>query len=100
MRKYKIITAPYLSDMILEHVRFIFRVSIPAAKRFRTEFAELTRRTAENLYQFPILEDPNLPRDTYRKALFAKWYKAVFYVDGDTVYIDAVVDGRRDYNKS
>ena len=90
----------YPSDMILEHIRFISRVSVSAAKRVRTEFAELTCRISENLYQFHVLEDPNLPRDTYRKALFAKWYKAVFYADGDTVYIDAVVDGRRDHNKS
>lgn len=96
MNKYKVITAPYLGDMILEHVRFIARVSVPAAKRFRAEFATLTRRIAETPYQFPILDDPNLPPDTYRKALFAKWYKAIFYVDGDNVYIDAVVDGRRD----
>ena len=100
MKKYKIITAPYLSGMILEHVHFISRVSIAAAKRFRTEFADLTRRISENPYQFPVLEDPNLPHDTYRKALFAKWYKAIFYVDGDIVYIDAVVDGRQHRNNS
>lgn len=96
MRKYKVNTAPYLGDMILEHVRFISRVSVPAAKRFRSEFAELMHRIAENPYQFPGLDDPDLPPDTYRKALFAKWYKAIFYVDGDCVYIDAIVDGRRD----
>lgn len=100
MGKYKVVAAPHLSGMILEHVRFISRVSVPAAKRFRAEFAELSRRMSENPYQFPPLDDPNLPRDTYRKALFAKWYKAVFYVEGDTVYIDAVVDGRRDHNQS
>lgn len=97
MSKYKVITAPHLGDMILEHVRFIARVSVPAAKRFRAEFAVLIRRIAENPYQFPSLDDPNLLPDTYRKALFAKWYQAIFYVDGDNVYvyIDAVVDGRR-----
>lgn len=96
MSRYKVIAAPYLNGMLLEHVRFISRVSVPAAKRFRREFAELTERLAENPYQFPVLEDPNLPRDTYRKALFAKWYRAVFFVEGDCVYIDAVVDCRRD----
>lgn len=95
MRNYKVITAPYLSGMLLEHTRFISNVSVPAAKRFRAEFAELIRRIGENPYQFPALDDPKLPRDTYRKALFAKWYMAVFYVEGDLVYIDAVVDGRR-----
>lgn len=32
--------------------------------------------------------------------IIAKWYKAVFYVEGDIVYIDAVVDGCRDHSKS
>ena len=95
MRKYEVIAAPYLDEMLLEHIRFISRVSVPAARRFRAEFAELIRRLGENPYQFPVYDDPNLPSDTYRKALFARWYKAVFVVEGNCVYIDAVIDGRR-----
>lgn len=94
MAKYEVILNARLDQMLLKHAEFISRVSIPAAKRFRQEFAEVVRRLSENPYQFPTYDDPNLPPDTYRKAIFAKWYKAVFSVEGHTVYLDAVVDGR------
>lgn len=98
MSRYKIITAPYLDEMLLTHIAFIARVSIPAARKYREEFAEIVRRLAENPYQFPVCEDANLQPGQYRKALFAKWYQAIFYVGGDTVYLDAVIDGRSDKN--
>lgn len=91
---YKVIAASYLNDMLLKHMQFIALVSLPAAKRFRKEFEELTKQLAENPYIFPVLEDPNLPGDTYRKALSAKWYRAVFYIEGNRVYVEAVVDCR------
>ena len=41
--------------------------------------------------------DPNLPEDIYHKAIFAKWYKALFMIDTNSriVYLDAVVDCRQ-----
>ena len=97
MAKYKVILDPGLDKMLLKHAQFLSRVSLPAVKRFRQEFKEILRRLEENPYQFPLYDDPNLPPDTYRKAIFAKWYKAVFCVDDHTVCLDAVVDGRMDY---
>lgn len=97
--KYKVIVARRIHTMLLQHAEFIAQVSIPAAKRFREEFADVLNRLSTNPLQFPLYEDPNLPRDIYRGALFAKWYKAVFLVSGDTVYLDAVVDCRAETNR-
>ena len=72
------------------------RVSIPAAKRFRREYAAILDALEQTPLQFPLDTDPNLPDGMYHKALFAKWYKALFTVEGTTVYLDAVVDCRRD----
>jgi len=94
--EYKVILAPGLDQMLLKHTRFIAQVSIPAAKRFRNEFEQIIERLSENPYQFPTVDDPSLPYNTYRKALFARWYQAIFYVDGKTVFLDAVLDGRMD----
>lgn len=58
------------------------------------DFEAIICRLSENPYQFPSCDDPNLA-DTYRKAIFAKWYKIIFSVEDDTVYVDAVVDGRQ-----
>ena len=40
-----------------------------------------------------------MPEGQYRKAIFAKWYKALFMVEDQTVYLDAVVDGRMDVKR-
>ena len=49
----------------------------------------------ENPFQYPVDTDPNLPEGMYRKALFSRWYKALFIVENKTVYLDAVVDCRQ-----
>ena len=96
MSKNKVILGSRVDAMLLRHVEFLARVSIPAAKRFREEFKKVVRDMADNPYQFPYEADMNLPADTYRKALFAKRYKALFLLEGETVYLDAVVDCRQD----
>lgn len=96
MEKYNIILSSRVDGMLMRHVSFLARVSLPAAKRFRAEFGELLKRIAENPFQFPVETDPNLPNGMYRKALFAKRYKALFTVEEKTVFLDAVVDCRQD----
>ena len=59
---------------------------------------ELLERLEQNPMQFPVEEDLNLPSGQYRSALFAKRYKAVFMVEGSTVYLDAVLDCRQDHS--
>lgn len=94
MNKFKVIFDPALDQMLLQHTEFISRVSVPAAERFLDEFEAVIQRLSENPYQFPSCDDINLA-DTYRKAVFAKWYKMIFSVEDDAVYVDAVVDGRQ-----
>lgn len=93
---YKVLLAKSVDEMLLRHTEFISRVSIPAAEQFLAEFEEVVGQLKTAPAQFPWDTNPNLPEHTYRKALFAKWYKAVFSIDEDkqAVFLDAVVDGR------
>lgn len=96
MKPYTVILASRVDGMLLRHVEFLARVSLPAAKQFRKEFASLLEELRQNPYQFPWETDPNLPEHVYRKALFFKRYKALFTVEESNVYLDAVVDCRQD----
>ena len=87
MPKYLVRFHPRIKMQLAQHAEVIARVSVPTARRFRSEFALVLEQLAKNPYQFPYYDDPNLPPERYRKCLFAKWYKA------------AVVDGRSDYQK-
>ena len=69
---------------------------VSAAKRMTAEFAKVLDTLEQNPFQFPAETDYNLPDGAYRKALFSKWYKVIFSVSGDTVYLDAVLDCRQD----
>lgn len=96
MAKYEIIFSSRVDRMLTNHISFLARVSLPAARKLRNDFADVLKRMAENPYQFQVDTDLNLPEDMYRKALFGKRYKALFTVEGQTVYLDAVVDCRQD----
>lgn len=96
MAKYKVRFNPRIQRQLEQHAEFIAHVSKSAALNFRTEFFDILHRLEENPFQFPCYDDPNLPPDTYRKAIFAKWYKAVFSIENETVYVDAIMDGRAD----
>lgn len=97
MAGYKVIVASRVDRQLLTHVEFIARVSIPAARRFRDDYVRVLDDLEENPLQFPLDTDPNLPENLYHKAIFAKWYKALFLIDTDNriVYLDAVVDCRQ-----
>lgn len=91
-----VIVSSRVGEMLLRHMEFLARVSLPAAKQFRKEFAILLEEWKQNPYQFPWETDPNLPEYTYRKALFFRRYKALFIVEESNVYLDAVVGCRQD----
>ena len=97
MAGYRVIVASRVDRQLLTHVEFITRVSIPAARRFRDEYARVLDDLEENPLQFPSDTDPNLPENLYHKARFARWYKALFMIDTNNriVYLDAVVDCRQ-----
>lgn len=95
--KYRAFFHPRVSSQLESHAEFIARVSLPAANRMKEEFDATVARLGENPYQFPPAQNPNLPANVYRTASFAKWYQLVFSVEGDKVYIDAVVDMRSNY---
>ena len=94
-KRYEVIVSSQAQQMLASHIAFLARVSIKAARRLRDEYAGVLDDLEENPYMFPPAEEPNLP-DEYRKALFGKRYQAVFCVDGQTVYLDAVLDCRKD----
>lgn len=94
MSKYTVKFNPRLAGQLETHAAFLAKVSKPAARRLLSEFRALIKQLSDNPYLYPPYEDPNLPPDIYHKAVLGKWYKVVYSVEGDFVYVDAVVDGR------
>ena len=96
MGDYTVIVSRRADDMLIRHARFLAQVRVSAARQMTAEFAKVLDTLEQNPFQFPPELDYNLPDGAYRKALFSKWYKVIFSVAGNTVYLDAVLDCRQD----
>ena len=95
MAKYKIIVSRHVAGHLRSHVEFISRVSIKAARQFVAEYEDVLNRMEENPLQFQIDTSFDNP-DEYRRAVFGKWYKCLFVIDGTTIYLESVVDCRQE----
>ena len=95
MAKYTIIISSRVDQQLIRHIEFLARVSIKAARNLRAEYADVLDRLEDNPYQFPLDTDPVLRDSGYHKAIFYKRYKAVFLIEDNKVYLDAVADCRQ-----
>ena len=97
--KYKVLLADRADKMLLKHTEFLARVSLVAARRLLVGFKKVTNFLAENPLQFPFVDEldvPGIPLKTYRKCLFSERYKAIYLIEGNEVYIDAIIDTRQE----
>ena len=98
-RKYSVELSLRAEVMLLKHTEFLARVSPAAARRLIRNSKEAKGRIADNPYQFPFADELDVPgilRETYRKCLFDGRYKALFLVEGNDVFIDAIIDCRQE----
>ncbi len=97
MKRYEVVVSHRAELMPASHIAFLARVSMKAARRLRDEFAEMLDALETSPFLFAEAEEEHIP-EGYRKALFGKRYLAVFYVEKNTVYLDAVLDCRMDHS--
>jgi len=98
-QKYEASISRGAERMLLQHTEFLTQVNPAAARRLISSLKKLKSRLSDNPYQFPFADDldvPGIPPETYRKCLFEKRYKALFLIEGNDVYIDAIIDCRQE----
>lgn len=96
MPRFRVTIAKRVDIMLVQHAAFIANVSKSAAQRFLNEFNGIINRLTDSPEVYQLDTDPNLPEGRYRRAIFMKWYKVVYKICEDTVYIDAIIDIRQD----
>ena len=94
---YKVIVSDRATDMLLQHVRFMAQISLPAADMLRAKIIE----AAKSLEDFPErnswLSDPVLSATKYRKMIINRRYLLIYQIKADIVYIEYVLDCHQDY---
>ena len=94
MKKYRVVVFPDADKMLEDHLCYLSRINISAAKKLYHEFWS----TVNDLREYPFLYPPYESKSgkPYRKALFNKRYQIIYLISEDTVYIHAVRDCRMD----
>jgi len=97
--KYNVFISDSAKDILRQHVRFLGKVSLPAAKRLSAAYRKSVKNLEQNPERFPFLELDGIPSRLYRKCLFFDRYELAFLIIDDSVYVDAVRDCRQDTQK-
>jgi len=93
--KYHVLVSIRAEAMLLQHVRFLAKVSVRAARRLSAEYKKSLAELKKNPERFPFLELDGIPPRLYRKCLFYDRYELIFMIADDIVNIDAVRDCRQ-----
>ena len=91
MRRYKVIVSDEARKMLKDHVYFLAKVNVEAAKELRNKNMSEIRTLGKMPERFPYLDEDNR-RSCYRKMVVPNWYLVIYLVIDDTVYVEYILD--------
>lgn len=96
-RKYKVIVSDKAKRMLGTHIRFMAQVNKDAAAAKKKEIMAAMRSLSRMPQRFPFFEGAYITRNKYHKMFIEKWYLVLYQIRDDTVYVDYIIDCRKDY---
>lgn len=97
IEKYRVVISDRAKNMLGVHLKFIARVNKDAALKTKEDLIEAIRSLQQMPQRFPFFEAPYIPPNKYHKLFVPKWYLVLYQIRDDTVYVDYIVDCRKDY---
>lgn len=95
--KYKVIVSDWAKRMLGTHIRFMAQVNKEAAKEKKKELLDALGSLCLMPQRFPFFEETYIPPNKYHKMFVAKWYLVLYQIQDDKVYVDYILDCRKDY---
>ena len=97
-KKYKVIVSDRAKRMLGTHIYFMAQVNKDAAKAKKKELMEAMRSLERMPQRFPFFEEVYMTTNKYHKMFVAKWDLVLCQIQDDTVYVDYILDCRKDYS--
>lgn len=97
-RKYKVIVSDRAKRMLGTHIRFVAQVSKEAAAAKKTELMAAIRSLSQMPQRFPFFDEVYIPPNKYHKMFVQKWYLVLYQIQDEIVYVDYILDCRKDYS--
>jgi len=97
-KKYKVIVSDRAKRMLGTHIRFMAQVNKEAATAKKKEIMAALRSLSQMPQRFPFFEEMHITPNKYHKMFVEKWYLVLYQIQDDIVYVDYILDCRRDYS--
>lgn len=97
-KKYKVIVSDRTKRMLGTHIRFMAQVNKGAAVTKKKEIMTAMRSLSQMPHRFPFFEELYITPNKYHKMFIEKWYLVLYQIQDDTVYVDYILDCRKDYS--
>ena len=97
MELYKVIVADAARRQIEEAVLFLRQESPEAAQALRVRLIEALRSLSSFPGRYPFFNEPYIPANRYHKMIVQEYYLILYQIKDQTVFVDYVLDCRRDY---
>lgn len=96
-KKYKVIVSDRAKRMLGTHIRFMAQVNKEAAALKKKEILSAMRSLTQMPQRFPFFGELYIFPNKYHKMFVEKWYLILYQIKDDTVYVDYILDCRKDY---
>ena len=97
-KKYQVIVSDRAKRMLGTHIRFMSQVNKDAAVVKKKELVTAIRSLECMPQRFPFFEEEYIPPNKYHKMFVEKWHLVLYQIQDDTVYVDYILDCRKDYS--
>ena len=97
-KKYKVIVSDRAKRMLGTPIRFMAQVNKEAVKTKKKELMDAMHSLGHMPQRFPFFEEQYIPANKYHKMFVAKWYLILYQIQDDIVYVDYILDCRKDYS--
>lgn len=97
-KKYKVIVSDMAKQMLGTHIRFMAQVNKEAAITKKKELMSAIRSLDHMPQRFPFFEETYIPPNKYHKMFIANWYLVLYQIQDDIVYVDYILDCRKNYS--
>ena len=96
-KKYKVIVSDRTKRMLGTHIRFMAQVNKQTAAK-KKEIMTAMRSLSQMPQRFPFFEELYITPNQYHKMFIEKWYLVLYQIQDDTVYVEYILDCRKDYS--
>ncbi|MCI8586742.1 MAG: type II toxin-antitoxin system RelE/ParE family toxin [Lachnospiraceae bacterium] len=97
-KKYKVIVSDRAKRMLGMYMRFMAQACREAAVAKKKQLMTAMRSLSQMPQRFPFFEEMYITPNKYHKMFVEKWYLILYQIQDDTVYVEYILDCRRDYS--